>query len=323
MSPLSCIITLQKPGSCTKSLVIAFTIILIPKLGDFRLSSQDVKTLLLLDNALSHSNIEKVCNHEGKIKCLALPPNTTLVVQTTDQGIIVACKRLYRRRLLDEVMVVLQQPEAKLEDTRWKRALDNIRSYTIKSAIFNWASAWQGTKKTSLANGWKKLLFDRDVDLNLERLEPTDFQKTILVAGETGATEDVAEWLDVDEREPGCQIMTAEEIVQDVSAAAYEKQDSKKEKEEETTDTHNLSKVRDALDKVVNFISVTANKEMQPYCQHLKTLRETVIHKQQQKFTQLKMDMFLKTVSASELISLGRTRSSTEPPQKVSESDSE
>jgi hypothetical protein len=120
------------------------------------------------------------------------------------------------------------------------------------------------------------------------------------MAGESGTADDVAEWLHADEGDPGYQIMTEEEITKHISAAAYEEQGSEEEKEEETADTNNLSEVRDALEKVVNFISVTADKEMQPYYQHLRTLREIVICKQQHRFTQLKMDMFLKTASASE-----------------------
>jgi hypothetical protein len=111
-----------------------------------------------------------------------------------------------------------------------------------------------------------------------------------------------------------------EETTQDVSAAVYEEQHSEEEK---TTDTNNLSEVRDDLDKSVNFISVTADKEIQPYYQHLKTMREIVIRKQQHIFTQLKMDMYLKTASASESTSFGRTRSPTESPQQVSGRDSE
>jgi hypothetical protein len=70
------------------------------------------------------------------------------MIQPRDHDIILACKRLYRRKFLDEVMVVLEQHEDELEDTRGKRILDNIKRYTTMSAIFNWASAWQGTMKT-------------------------------------------------------------------------------------------------------------------------------------------------------------------------------
>jgi hypothetical protein len=96
--------------------------------------------------------MKELCIHDGMIKCLALTPNTTLTIHPMDQVIIVAFMRFYRRMLLDQVTVVFEQPEDKL-NTRGKRTLGNIMRQTIKSTIFNWASVWQGPKKTSLANG--------------------------------------------------------------------------------------------------------------------------------------------------------------------------
>jgi hypothetical protein len=37
-----------------------------------------------------------------------LPINTISIIQLLDQGIILATKRLYRKRFLEEVMVVLE-----------------------------------------------------------------------------------------------------------------------------------------------------------------------------------------------------------------------
>jgi hypothetical protein len=45
-----------------------------------KIPPQDVKAVLLVDNASSHPNIKKLCSHDGKIKCLALCPSTTLTV---------------------------------------------------------------------------------------------------------------------------------------------------------------------------------------------------------------------------------------------------
>jgi len=47
---------------------------------------------------------------------------------------------------------------------------------------------------------------------------------------------------------------------------------------------HELS-CQNVLDKVSSFTTVTVQKEMEPYCQHWKTFRETIICKQQHKFT--------------------------------------
>jgi hypothetical protein len=74
-----------------------------------------MRALLLLENALSQSDIEKLRSHDVKIKCLALPPNTTLVIHPI--GIIVICKKLYRRKFLDEMIVVLLQPTDKMDNT--------------------------------------------------------------------------------------------------------------------------------------------------------------------------------------------------------------
>jgi hypothetical protein len=83
------------------------------------------------------------------------------------------------------------------------------------------------------------------------------------MARESGSTEEnAAGLLDAVEGEPGYKIITEQETAQDVSVAAYEKEGSNKKEEEKTTDIYNLSEVRNALDKVVNFISVKADKEM-------------------------------------------------------------
>jgi hypothetical protein len=108
----------------------------------------------------------------------------------------------------------------------------------------------------------------------------------------------ISPWFDAVEGEPAYHVMTEEEITTDVSAGACEEQGSEEETEEETTGTHNLSEVRDALGKVVNFISVTANKEVQLWYQHFWTIRELVVCTQQNRFTQLKMDVFHKTAFA-------------------------
>jgi len=59
----------------------------------------------------------------------------------------------------------------------------------------------------------------------------------------------------------------------------------RKEKKAETTNMHELS-CQNVLEKVLSFMTVTVYKEMEPYYQHLKTLREIIICKQQHRFTQ-------------------------------------
>jgi hypothetical protein len=74
----------------------------------FKFSDDQIKELIILDNALVHPDIKNVFSKDGKIKCLALPPNTTALIKPMDQGVIMTCKRICKPKFLDEVMVVLE-----------------------------------------------------------------------------------------------------------------------------------------------------------------------------------------------------------------------
>ena len=76
------------------------------QVDDLKIARDRVKALILLDNAPAHPAKGQLVGYHGRIRCLFLPPNTTSLIQPMDQGIIVATKRLYRRRFLEEVMVV-------------------------------------------------------------------------------------------------------------------------------------------------------------------------------------------------------------------------
>nr|XP_045611295.1 tigger transposable element-derived protein 7-like [Procambarus clarkii] len=66
----------------------------------------DVKALLLVDNAPAHVGLDKLTSHDGRIKCMALPPNTTSLIQPMDMDVIYAMKSLYKRAMNKEIMVV-------------------------------------------------------------------------------------------------------------------------------------------------------------------------------------------------------------------------
>ena len=92
-----------------------------------------------------------------------------------DQGIVLATKRIYRRKYLDEVMVLFQD-EDNAEDTRGQGTLPNLKYYSLKSTFFNFASE---VKEQTLKNGLKYLFDSQDVDVDLEGLEVSDFCGTI------------------------------------------------------------------------------------------------------------------------------------------------
>ena len=78
---------------------------------------------------------------------------------------------------LDEVLVVIPEEEDEIQDTRGLRTLEKIKTYNIKSGIYNFASVWKQVKISTLANCWKKLLQDIDPELDFEGFEAQDFHR--------------------------------------------------------------------------------------------------------------------------------------------------
>ena len=83
-----------------------------------RIAPEEVKALRLLDKAPAHTDEEKLVSADGKRRTMFLPPNTTSIIQPMDLGVIVSCKRLYQRKYLDEVLVVIEEKEDLEENTR-------------------------------------------------------------------------------------------------------------------------------------------------------------------------------------------------------------
>nr|XP_045591678.1 tigger transposable element-derived protein 7-like [Procambarus clarkii] len=197
----------------------------------------DVKAMLLVDNAPAHP-IAKLTSPDGKITCMALPPNTTSLIQPMDQGVIYALKRLYKRAMNVEIMEVLlsQEDERLNKDTRASRTLENFKKYSIKDAIYIWAKQWNELKVTTLKNAWNKILSpvpgenkDED-DYDFEGFDNAIFE-TLRDAGEEDLQlSDVTEWLDNDADDPGYGELTDDEIIQCVTGNA----DEDAEEEEDT-----------------------------------------------------------------------------------------
>ncbi|XP_069160447.1 tigger transposable element-derived protein 7-like [Procambarus clarkii] len=163
---------------------------------------------------------------------MALPPNTTSLIQPMDQGVILAAKRMYQTAMLEDVLVVLPSEEDELtgKDTRAQRTLENLKKYTIREAIFHWARLWNKVKETTLTNSWKKLLTERprceaavsDSEFEGFENEANDFEgfeetiRTMLLqAGQGVQVNDINEWLEND-YDPGYELLTEEQIAQSV-----------------------------------------------------------------------------------------------------------
>ena len=257
------------------------------------ITRDQIKAVLLLDNAPAHPEAYKLVSECGKIKVMYLPPNTTSLIQPMDQGIISALKRRYTRKYLNEVLVVIEDESDKLTDTRGSRTLANIQSYNIRSAICNLASAWSELKMSTLSNCWKSLLEGEDADENDFQGFGEDDAATFLAqfrrGGERDVTmEDVEDWLDEAETVPGHEIYTEEEIAEQIQG--QEADESSEEEEEEPIKLPKLSLLRESVDNLLLFAEHTP--EAASFYTQLRLMKDIIIKKQHQGGKQTKIHSF-------------------------------
>ena len=69
------------------------------RLGD------DREAVLLLDNCAAHPDVVELVSESGRIVAKFLPPNVTLLIQPMDQGVLVALKRIYKKKLLSKLIL--------------------------------------------------------------------------------------------------------------------------------------------------------------------------------------------------------------------------
>lgn len=145
------------------------------------------KALLLMDNAPTHPTGE-IKSDDGNIICLFLP--ATSLVQPMDQGIIESMKRRYRKAFV-QGLVSSDDPMTVKE--YWK-------SYNIKDAIFNVASAWADLTVLNLKNGWNKLwpepLDDPAENETVSVDEIVQLCNNIGLNSENITQEEVVDWLE-------------------------------------------------------------------------------------------------------------------------------
>ncbi|XP_069179527.1 tigger transposable element-derived protein 7-like [Procambarus clarkii] len=244
-----------------------------------KIRPSEVRALLLLDNAPAHPRINTLTSHDGKITCMALPPNTTSLIQPMDQGVICATKRLYTKKMLNEVLVVLPLPED-IElgvDNRAKKTLQNLKNNTIKEAIYNWAKVWSELKESTLKNSWKKLLTStvkNDEEMDFEGFTD-EIHGMFRNAGENLERQDVVDWLEQDANDPGYGVMSEDEILQSVTGEV-DKEDEEGS-EEPTPMTTKYSTLMTYVDRLINFSSNCAHPEVGNMYPYLRRTKELII----------------------------------------------
>ena len=107
---------------------------------------------------------------------------------------------------------------------------------------------------STLANCWKKLLFDADLPVvDFAGFESEDFIKRFKAAGEEVSEENLEEWLAIDDAEYSSEVLTDAEIVE--SVLQPEKDDGNEEEDKSQTHKIPLSRARFYCDELLRFVS--------------------------------------------------------------------
>ena len=122
-----------------------------------------------------------------------------------------------QRNFLSEVMVASEPEDSDKEDTRGQRTVERVASHNLRSAIYNWADVWKAVKPLTLANAWKRLLGNGiKGQQDFVCFDGGEIGELFVRSGENIEQEAVTEWLQEDEGDPGHQLLSMDEIVEEV-----------------------------------------------------------------------------------------------------------
>ena len=163
--------------------------------------------VLVLDNCPAHPNEEDLISDDGNITALYLPPNVTSLIQTMVQGVLVALKRRYKKKLLRRLLI---------EDENGVSLIDFLKSWNMKNVTELIAESWGEIKESTLRKSWRNIMpiqEPKESEDQTEGLEDgdEDEQEFIREFQELGYSIDENEirtWLNSDSNDPGFQVMT-------------------------------------------------------------------------------------------------------------------
>ena len=120
------------------------------------------KALLLLDNCSVHPDEEELISADGKVNVKFLPPNVTSLIQPIDQGVHVAIKCRYRRKILEELV---------FQDNHGTSLVNFLRGIHLRKVSEMIAASWNEIQPKTLRLPCRKIFpLEDDNDNNQESL---------------------------------------------------------------------------------------------------------------------------------------------------------
>ncbi|XP_049780629.1 jerky protein homolog-like [Schistocerca cancellata] len=213
MSALSVVYTSQKSAWIDSTIFMKwFLDVFIPSVKAHQLKNgKRQKTLVLLENAPTHPSCDILNEKDEFIKVTFLPPNVISLLQSMDQGVIETFKRYYRKELLRKLLL-------EREEDGEESLLRNDKNIDLKDASYMISAAWNSVKEENLKKAWNKIL-DSEVNSRgmIENDEQNDMSEILGLLKEIDChecdEENIHEWMNIDDADPGHQIMQDSEIV--------------------------------------------------------------------------------------------------------------
>ncbi|XP_038221607.1 jerky protein homolog-like, partial [Zerene cesonia] len=190
--------------------------------------------LLLLDNAPTHPSAELLERENGKFKAKFLPPNVTSLLQPMDQSVIETLKRLYRKQLLRRLLSV--------EEDNVEVVLSFFKGMNLKECCYMVVDAWDLIERKTLNKAWNRVLnrenensITNSDDSMLEEIN--DLMLKIQICKDCYDS-DLKEWVTCDSNDQGFQIMSDDEIVENI-LQRNEQQEMQEDETEENLEVEN------------------------------------------------------------------------------------
>ena len=150
-------------------------------------------------------------------------------------------------------------------------------------------------KVSTPANCWQKLLWDKDIEAEFEQFEAEDIHRLLQRGGETDpSVDDVRDWLEEQEDNPGFQVMTEDDIMAFVTKP--EEENSSEVKDKMPIKKVKSSTLRICIDALLDCKAYSTISETSWHYESLWMLRELIINEQHQVGGQTKINNFFPPV---------------------------
>ena len=168
----------------------------------------------MLDNCCAHHDEEELISADGKVIVKFLPPNDTSLIQPMDQGVLVAIKQRYRRKILEELV---------FQDNHGTSLINFLRGIHLLKVSEMIAVSWNEIQPKTLRLSWRKIFPLEDDDDNNQGspvCAPTveEFQSFFKVLGQEIDENEVCKWLQTDSGDRGYDHLSDAEIIVEVTS---------------------------------------------------------------------------------------------------------